>query len=332
MGESDFRWQDGERLIRFGRGALAEAPDILGEGYVLLTTERALASAPQLAERAGAVHHVPPGRVDDVAGALLDRVEGELIVALGGGRVIDTAKALAAAGPAAQGRPGPARRAAAVPTTLSAAEMTSLHRHAAGVPADTPRVRAAIVINDPALSASQPEADLAASAGNALAHAVEAPVTTLAHPVATLAALEGARLLVGAFDAGEPDRDALALGALLAGWATDSTIYGLHHVMSQTLVRVGGAGHGPANVTLLPHTMAVLARRCPEAMGRVTEVVGDGAVRLRDRAGLAGIRDLGVPREALADCADAAAQRPELDLTPPRATRDELREIYDAAW
>ena len=37
----DFTWRDGERIVRFGRGALAEAPDLLGDGYVLLTTPRA---------------------------------------------------------------------------------------------------------------------------------------------------------------------------------------------------------------------------------------------------------------------------------------------------
>ena len=280
MGDRDFRWQDGERLIRFGRGALAEAPEILGEGYALLTTERARRAAPELAERAAAVYLVPAGLVEEAAGGLRGAVAGDLLVGLGGGRVIDVAKALAAA--------DPPRRAAAVPTTLSAAEMTSLHRHAQGVSPETPRVRAAIVLNDPVLSASQPEADLAASAGNALAHAVEAPATVLANPVATLAALEGARLLVTGLSAAEPDRDGLALGALLAGYATDSAIYGLHHVMAQTLVRVGGAGHGPANVTLLPHTIPALARRAPAAMDRVTAVVGEGAARLRDRAGLAG--------------------------------------------
>ena len=321
MGATDFRWQDGERLIRFGRGALADAPDLLGEGYALLTTERALASAPRLADSAAAVHHVPPGRVDEVAAGLRDRVEGELLVGLGGGRVIDTAKALAAA--------HPPRRAAAIPTTLSAAEMTRVHRHAAGVPADTPRVRAAIVVNDPALSASQPVEDLAASAGNALAHAVEAPVTVLANPVSTLAAQEAARLLTRSFEHSVPDREGAALGALLAGYAIDSALYGLHHVMAQTLVREGGAGHGPANVTLLPHTIPALRRRSPSAM---EDGAAGGAEKLRERAGFEGIRDLGVEREALARCADAAAERAELDLTPPRATRDELLEIYEAAW
>jgi alcohol dehydrogenase class IV len=68
--------------------------------------------------------------------------------------------------------------------------MTSLHRHATGTPVETPRVRAAIVVNDPSLSASQPEPALTASALNSLAHAVEAPLTALASPLPTLAAVE----------------------------------------------------------------------------------------------------------------------------------------------
>ncbi|MDX6696973.1 MAG: maleylacetate reductase [Solirubrobacteraceae bacterium] len=322
----DFRWQDGDRVIRFGRGALADAPDLLGEGYTLLTTERALAAAPALGEAAAAVHHVAPGRVDEVAEALRGKVGGELLVGLGGGRVVDVAKALAAAA-------GPPVRAAAVPTTLSAAEMTTLHRHAAGVDAATPRVRAAIVLNDPALSASQPAVELVASVANALAHAVEAPATVLAHPVATLAALDGARRLVAGVEAGEePDRDELALGALLAGYASDSALYGLSHVMSQTLVRIGGAAHGPANAAVLPVAMAALEERLPERMLPVREAIGDAPERLRDRAGIAGIRDLGVDRAALAACADAAAERAELHLTPPPASRDELLALYEAAW
>jgi len=56
------------------------------------------------------------------------------------------------------------REVAAVPTTLSAAEMTRGHRRARGTPQDAPGVRPAIVINDPAFGASQPEPGLAASA------------------------------------------------------------------------------------------------------------------------------------------------------------------------
>ena len=83
----------------------------------------------------------------------------------------------------------------AVPTTLSGAEMTSGHRHAVGVDESTPRVRPAVVVFDPALAASQPAPELAASSLNALGHAVEGPCTVMANPVATLAAHESARLI-----------------------------------------------------------------------------------------------------------------------------------------
>ena len=56
-------------------------------------------------------------------------------------------------------------------------------------------MRPALVIADPALMASQPMPDLAASAMNALAHAVEALYTPLANPVAEMAALRAAELI-----------------------------------------------------------------------------------------------------------------------------------------
>lgn len=312
-----FTWRDGERTIAFGRGALARAPELLGHDYVLLTTARAADCAPEVVAAASAVHRVGPGHVDELAGDLLDQVDGELLVALGGGRVIDVAKALAAA------RPGDRRRVGAIPTTLSAAEMTRGHLHARGVDPATPRVRPAIVINDPAVCASQPEPALAASAANSLGHAVEGQLTTITSPVPSLAGAEAALLIAGAWEDSEPDRDALALASLLSGYAIEAASYGLHHVLAQTLRRVGGAGHAQANAVMLPHTLGRLTPASP-----LIDVARD----LARRAGAQRIRDIGVPAERLDACADAAARRPELDLTPPRATRDEIRALYDAAW
>ena len=323
-----FRWQDGPRLVVFGRGILQDIGNFVGSGYALLTTPRAGAMAPTVVAAAGSVHEVPSGFVDEIAGNLLGGVSAELIVALGGGRVIDVGKALVAA--------GAGDRTAAIPTTLSAAEMTGIHRQARGAPPDTPRVRPAIVVNDPALSASQPEDELAASTLNALGHAVEGPLTPLANPVATLTAHRAAQLLVSGWAGPEPDRDALALGALLGGNVIDSTGYGLHHVLAQTLVRVAGAGHGPANAVMLPHAIPALARRDPDALGRLGEAMGGDpaklAAQLTARTGATRLRDLGIERDALGACADAAAGRAELAMTPPAADRDELLALYDAAW
>jgi alcohol dehydrogenase class IV len=316
-------------VVRFGRGALADAPALLDASYVLLTTARASRDAPAVASGAEHVVEVGPGHVDELAGELLADVgDAPLLVALGGGRVVDVAKAIAAA--------TAPRRVAAIPTTLSAAEMTRGHRRAAGTPANVPGVRPAIVLNDPALSASQPADQLAASAANALAHALEGPLTTRVSPVPMLAAGEAARLLAGAWsDDGEPDRDALALGALLSGYVIDATGYGIHHIVSQTLVRLAGIGHGQANAAMLPHTLVALRERRPERLEQLALALGadpvDVAADLARRAGASHLGDLGVTGEQLDACAQAAAGRPELAMTPPQAEEAELRALYEAA-
>jgi alcohol dehydrogenase class IV len=359
-----FTWVDGERTIHFGPSDDAVAR-LGGPGFTLLTTPRAAAAAPHIASAAGAVHEVGRGQVHDLAAGLLGTVSGDRLVALGGGRVVDVAKALTAAARAgvAPGNvaPGGEVRALAVPTTLSGAEMTAGHRHATGVDETIPRVRAAVVIFDPVLAASQPVEELAASSANALGHAVEGPCTVRANPVATLAAHEAARLIAAGWAADEPDRETLALGALLAGYVIDSTGLGLHHVLAQTLVRVLGAGHGQANAVMLPHTTPALAQRTPAAIAALDAAVGaagegsapgsGGAVSARDaqrspavaaglvalartlaaRAGAPRISALGLDTSRLGEAADAAAARPQLANTPPAADAAEIRAIYEAA-
>ena len=330
VNQRTFTWQDGERMIRFGRGTAAEAIGVLGgPGYALLTTGRARAAAPAVVEAAATVIDVAPGRVDELAGELLGTIAEGRLVALGGGRVVDVAKALA-------GASGGRARAMAIPTTLSGAEMTRVHRQAAGAPQGSVNVRPAVVVNDPLVSASQPEPELAASALNALGHAAEGPCTPRANPVSTLAALEAARLIVGAWPRnGGPDRHALALAALLAGYTLDSTVYGLHHVLSQSLVRLAGIAHGAANAIMLPHTLGALAWRFPAWIERLGETMGGDpaeiAERLCARTGATRLSELGVAAATLDECADAAAERPELELTPPRADRAELRALYGDA-
>jgi alcohol dehydrogenase class IV len=342
-----FDWRDGERRIVFGRGRVAEAVELAGgPGFVLLTTARAGEQAPELVGGAGDVVMVPAGKVDEVAGALLaggplspatisTGIDKARLVAFGGGRVIDVAKAVAAARRATRPRDDDPRLMA-IPTTLSGAEMTRGHRHAQGTPAGTPNMRPAVVVNDPALSASQPVPELAASALNALGHALEGPLTPKASPVPTLAAREGARLLVRAFDAGaDPDRDALALGALLAGYAIDSQGYGLHHVLSQTIVREAGIAHGTANAILLPHTARALRERFGQEVAALDAAIGEPVEAVAERlcalTGTTTLSAAGVTRDEIESAARTAAKRPDLHDTPPAATHHELLTIYEAA-
>jgi alcohol dehydrogenase class IV len=250
---------------------------------------------------------VGEGQVPDMAALLLPEAAGGRLLAWGGGRVIDTAKAIASVTGA---------RVGAVPTTLSGAEMTSLHRKIEGRE-QGPSVRPVLVIGDPALMCSLPEPALRASALNALAHGVEALYGPRANPVATIVALRGAQLIAGG------DR---ALGALLCAYAVDSAGYAVHHVLCQTTVRVAGTGHAQTNAAVLPATITVMLERAPEAMSDLAtalEVTArDLVARLDELGGHARI-DIEMPaREAVAD---AALRRPELADTPgPEVTRAEL--------
>jgi alcohol dehydrogenase class IV len=326
VSEPDFTWADGDRLIRFGRRALAAAPELLRsrgfEGYALLTTERARGAAAALVEGADVVLDVPSGPVPEAAAAVREAVGGRPVVALGGGRVVDSAKAIAGADGVA---------CAAIPTTLSGAELTGFHRLPAGAEGGT-LVRPSLVIADPELMASQPMPALAASAMNALAHAVEATYTPLANPVATMAAVEAAAHIARALD-GEPDRELLALGALLAAYACGQTGYAVHHVVCQTLVRVGRIPHAETNATMLPHSVRLMRGRAPRQIEQIERALGgtDGADRLAARAGVTGLRALGFDGALVDEVVEAVLPRPELQNTPQPPGASELRAFLEGA-
>jgi alcohol dehydrogenase class IV len=331
----NFSWHDGERLIRFGPGALADAPRLLQqrgfEGYALLTTERAAKDAPDILGGAGVVLEVPPGAVPDAAGSVRSDVDERPLVALGGGRVIDSAKAIGGA----DGLP-----VAGIPTTLSGAEMTRIHRMPAGV--DEYRlVRPSLVIGDPAIMGSQPMPGLAASAMNALSHAAEALYTPWANPISDAAALEAASLIARGLASEEPDRPALALGGLLAGYAIGSAGIAVLHVLCQTTVRETGAPHAQVYSVLLPHALGLMSPRAPWAIGRLARALGSEAedparaaplgAAVAARSGVTRLSEIGVPPDAFDDIVRVALGRPELRHTPEPPGSRELLELLERA-
>jgi alcohol dehydrogenase class IV len=318
-----FSWPDGERLIRFGEGALGEAPALLGtrgfDGYALLTTERALHDAPGLAEGATRVAHVPSGPVPDASAAVRDDVRGMPLVALGGGRVIDSAKAIAGADGGA---------VAAIPTTLSGAPMTRFHRMPAGVEQFN-LVRPSLVIAEPRLMASQPMPDLAASAMNALAHAVESLYGPGRSPVTSMAALRAIELFESALAADDPSLEDLALASILAGYAVGCAGFAVHHAVCQTTVRLLGTPHAQTNAVMLPHTSAFVARRDAGALQGVSP---DAIARVAARSGVTHLSELGVTEGRLDDVVEAVLAHPAIGNTPGGTpTADELRELLTAA-
>jgi alcohol dehydrogenase class IV len=318
----DFVWQDGERIIRFGE----RAPEHAWEGSELLTTARAEATIPgEILGRFGSVLHVPAGQVPDIAAELEPQLTGPRLTAWGGGRVIDTAKALASA-----------RHwtVCAVPTTLSGAEMTTGHRTLGGAE-HRPRCRPALVLAAPQLMASAPPPELRDSALNALGHAAEALHVPSRNPVATLAGVRAAVLLAAGLDDGQ--YESLALGSVLAGYALDATELSLHHVVCQTIVRTCGTGHAPTNAVMLPHTVTFIAETSPQPMAQLAEALGTDPAGLEGRLVQLGgpprtLRDLGVGHDQLDAVAQAAAGRSELARLDPQPGRAQLLRLLERAW
>jgi alcohol dehydrogenase class IV len=336
MPRDNFTWYDGERLIRYGKGALVDGPRLLQQrgfsGYALLTTERAAAEAPDIVRGAGVVLEVPHGPVPDAAAMVRSDVGERPVVALGGGRVLDSAKAIAGADGLA---------VAAIPTTLSGAEMTRIHRMPAGVE-EFHLVRPSLVIGDPALLGSQPMPGLAASAMNALSHATEALYTPNANPAADAAALSAAELIARGLRADQPDRHALALSGILAGYAVGSAGLAVLHVVAQTTVRETEAAHAKVYSVLLPHALDFMSGRAPVAMGKLAGALGadtedpsQAAPLARELAALSGVsrlEEIGVKRQAFDEIVRAALGRRELRNTPEPPGQRELRELLERAY
>ena len=331
----DFIWRDADRVVVFRRDGVEGAPQLLDEHgfgrFDLLSTERALRDAPGLGDAAATTHLVDPGQVPQTAAALLETARSTHLVALGGGRVIDTAKAIAAINGSA---------VAAIPTTLSGAEMTGIHRLPAGAEdRATGLVRPSLVIADPEAMTSAAERQLRASAMNALAHGADSLYTPYSNPVSEWAALRGAGLIASSLD--EPrdtrDRAALAEGAILCGYAIDSGLFSIHHVVCQTLVRVCGSPHAETNAAILPRAMAFMEPRAPDAIESLARAIECAPAEIEARilqlgGDPPGLGAAGAEHDKLDEALDAMLQRPELGFNPQPPTKAELAEMIERAW
>jgi alcohol dehydrogenase class IV len=335
-GEGEWvEFSDDRRTLLLYGGPIADPAGTLErngwESFELLSTERALADAPGLRDAAGEVHLVPSGRVDELSAQLVDQVRFDRLVALGGGRPIDTAKAVASVRGA---------EVAAIPTTLSGAPITAIHRLPVRREAEVAHpVRPSLVVAYADAMTSAPEAQLRATAMNALAHGADSLYTPLADPISRDAALRGAELLAGALDQDPEarDRPALALGAILCAIAVDRAGFGLHHVLGQTAVRVLGIPHAETYAALLPHTMEAMKERAPEQIEALARALGTEPGRIGERiAELAGHRtlgELGADRQRIDEVLDAAMARPDLARqTPGEVEPSDLAAILEAAW
>lgn len=282
--------------ILFGRGRAAEAPDLaraLGTRIALVrgaSPDRAAFLADGLA-RAG-VPHVAiacPGE-PDLPGLLaaLDTVRAfgaNAVVGLGGGSVVDLAKAIAALAPApgdpmdhleVVGRGLPLAAAPlpmlAVPTTAgTGAEVTrnaviAVPEHRRKVSLRDERMIPTIALVDPALTDGAPRAVTLASGLDALTQVIEPYLSARANPMtdalcrdAIPRALPALRTLMRGEDASA--RDSMAFVSLCGGLALAHAGLGVVHGLAGPIGGVSGAPHGAVCGALLaPSLLALRAK------------------------------------------------------------------------
>ena len=158
--------------------------------------------------------------------------------------------------------------------------------------------------------------------------------------VTTEAALSAAGLIATGLEVARPDRTELALGALMAGYASGVAGFAVHHAVCQTIVRSLGTPHAQTNAVMLPHFVRMMEERAPEAMGKLAVALGAGGTpqaatarvtELATSAGVRRLRELGVEPSALAHVAEAALQHPALGNTPDPPGAGELLAVLERA-
>ena len=269
--------------VRAAGGGRTVLDACAGSG-VEVTTYDGVTSEPVLEYVEAALERLRAGRCDGV-------------VAVGGGSVIDTAKAAAALATNGGRLPDyegvdrfrvPALPLVAVPTTAGTgseatrvAVVTDRQRNVKMMlmaDALLPRV----AVDDAGLTRTVPPGPTAAAGLDALTHAVEAYVSRRAQPLTDTLALEAIRTISACLPRAWRDgedaaaREGMMTAQLQAGLAFSNSSVALVHGMARPLGAYFGVPHGLANAILLPAVLRFTLPGAPERFAHIAEAMGAG--------------------------------------------------------
>ena len=274
-------------------GAIGPAVAHLGDRRALLVTDEVLAKSGP-ADRvkqgfkntnitiAGTFDKVPPNstlKTVERCAAQIRRQRCDMIIAVGGGSVIDTAKTgnlLAVKGGRLADHMGANLLAKGerllpsviVPTTAgTGSEVTRVAviadpEHDVKLPFTEDQFLPDLAVLDPEVTVSMPPKLTAATGMDALTHAIEAYVDKEWSPVSDALALHAVRLISGhiLLACAHPEdltaRGAMLVGSFLAGAAFSHSMVGMAHAIAHALGGVYHIPHGLANAIVLPEVMA----------------------------------------------------------------------------
>ena len=371
----------------FGRGARKKlVEEIKNRGYkeVLLVSDNTLVQAgvttlvTDLLQEAGITYYEylnikPNPTVKNVHDGLnIAQVNGvDSIVAVGGGSVIDTAKAISiimtnpehsgvvslegAVDTRNKGLP-----LFALPTTSgTAAEVTinyvitdevNMKKMVCVDPHDIPICS----IIDPDLMDRMPQ-QLAASTGmDALTHAMEGYITKAGWLIPDMFHINAMALIYKNLESAANEKDKVAIEKMayaqyIAGMGFSNVGLGIVHSMAHSLGAFFDVPHGVANALLLPHVMRFNGQVCPDLFRNMGRTFGLDMDNLNDQEAVDKVvdaiknlsirlhipqtlRELGIPEEMLPALANQAINDPCTPGNPRNVTVEDLINLYKEAY
>jgi alcohol dehydrogenase len=291
----------------------------------------------------------------------------DLIVAVGGGSPLDTAKAVgvvATNGGDITQYEGidkfefPSLPVVAIPTTAGTASevtnftvITDLEREYK-VTIGGRKLAARWAIVDPVLTLTLPPKLTASTGLDALVHAIESYTSTMAYPLSEALALEAIRVISDNLRQAVYNGDNLEArtkmlyGSLVAGMAFNNTRLGNVHAMSHPLSAKFNIPHGVANSVLLPHVMEFNRMAVPGKFARIAiemnEVIGgskselemskDAITAVQKLASDIGIpdnfRDYGVTVDSIPSMAQDAMKSGNILVNPRKTSIEDVITLY----
>lgn len=372
--------------VHFGAGSIAGLPDhvrALGARHVFVVTDPGVRAAGVLDPVIAALQQAPLpvsvyDRVTADSGSALisEGVEAlrasaaDLVVGVGGGSALDTAKAIAALAT----NPGSPLEyvglhkvrikplpVVAVPTTAGTGSEVSLW----SVFTDDARklkvaiggrlLFPAVAVCDPDLTRGLPRALTASTGMDALAHAVECYTNRACQPISAALALRaieliGKHLRTAASDAPDPgSRYGMLLASTMAGMAMNPTRLGLAHALAMPLgswdLKIP---HGLAIAVTLPLVMQFNCRAAPDRFAAVARALGApvegcSALEAAERAApfvAALAASIGIPKGLSASgltashvpaVVDEAMKSGNVAVNPRATSKEELADLLMAA-
>ncbi len=301
-----------------------------------------------------------------LAAAILAAMGAEVVVALGGGAVIDTGKAVAAMVPATRplmdhlevaGKGLPLDHAplpfVAVPTTAgTGAEVTrnaviGVPEHRRKVSLRDPRMVPRLAIIDPALTDRTPKAITLASGLDAITQVIEPYICLRANPLTDALCIDaiprGLNALLRLMQAEDPGaRDEMAWVSLCGGLALANAGLGVIHGLAGPLGGLKPAPHGAICGALLPHGLAVNRTKVtdPAKINLVLRWIADAfqtedplpsLARWSRGNGLPTLAEMGLTPQDCALAAEAALTSSSMQANPAKLDLSDLHTILDAA-